>query len=70
MMKDNIVKTKTIITVLTAIIVLLVGAGVTVGIIMFNSNSQPTQQSQGVVFDNNASHYERLLKIKVGVTAK
>ena len=57
MMKDNTVKTKTIITVLTAIIVLLVGAGVTVGIIMFNSNSQPTQQSQGVVFDNNASHY-------------
>ena len=59
MMEENTVKTKTIITVLTAIIVLLIGAGVTVGIIMFNSNSQPTQQSQGVVFDNNASHYEK-----------
>lgn len=66
MMKENTVKTKTIITVLTAIIVLLIGAGVTVGIIMYNSNSQPTQQSQGVVFDNNASHYEKTVENKGG----
>lgn len=66
MMKENTVKTKTIITVLTAIIVLLIGAGVTVGIILLNSSSQPTQQSQGVVFDNNASHYEKAVENKGG----
>ncbi len=63
-MKENTVKSKTIIIVLTAIIVLLVGAGVTVGIIMLNGNNQPTQQTQGIVFDNNASHYEKKVENK------
>lgn len=64
-MKENTKSSKPIIIVLTAIIILLVGAGVTVGIIMMNNN-QPTEQSQGVVFDNNASHYEKTVENKGG----
>lgn len=65
-MKENTKNSKPIIIVLTAIIILLIGAGVTVGIIMFNGNNQTEQQSQGVVFDNNASHYEKDVENKGG----
>lgn len=65
-MKENTKNSKPIIILLTAIIILLIGAGVTVGIIMFNGNNQPEQQSQGVVFDNNASHYEKDVENKGG----
>lgn len=65
-MKEKTKSSKTIIIVLTAIIVILAGAGITLGIIMFSGNNQPTQQSQGVVFDNNASHYDKEVENKGG----
>lgn len=53
---------KALIAVLIAVIAVLAGAGITMGMILINNGDTQEQdkvQQQGIVFDNNASPYEK-----------
>lgn len=61
-MEKKTKSTKTIIIILIAVIALLAGAGVTMGILLMNNNgtqSTDTADQKGVVFDSDASHYNK-----------
>lgn len=61
-MTDKKRNTKIIITALVAVVIVLAGAGITMGVLLLNNNNTQNQsvpEQQGVVFDNNASHYDK-----------
>lgn len=57
-MKEN-KKSKYIIILLIAVIVVLIATGSVLGFMLYKSNQQTNSSSEGIVFDNNASHYEK-----------
>lgn len=61
-MEDKSKNSKVLVIVLIAVIAILAAVGITMGVLLMNNNSSQTQDTakqQGVVFDSDASHYNK-----------
>lgn len=69
-MEDKSKNSKVLVIVLIAVIAILAAVGITMGVLLMNNNSSQTQDTakqQGVVFDSDASHYNRKFQMRAAL---